>query len=194
MLCLVFCLLGKKGKKGKTPLFWRKYVFNLWITGPRESLCFTQLKAQLSCSESRGITVVWKVLMGQFSLSPKWRQQRGKRELSSLGTMLVVQQFWEISDTREDGWEEGQGVLGTALEELKVGRELRLQRGWLLWNWAWESSSMEGEGGWFGLVWFDRCGPCLLLACTAVAMCPLERAWRTLVLVALSTFSFAQCL
>lgn len=48
----------------------------------------------------------------------------------------------------------------------------------------------EREGGWFGLI---AVAPACC-SCTAVAMCPLDRAWRTLGTVALSSFSFAQCL
>ena len=49
------------------------------------------------------------------SLVPEMRTtERGKHEPSfpmcySLRMMLVVQQVWEISDTWEDGWEEGHG-------------------------------------------------------------------------------------
>lgn len=150
MLCLFSCLLGWKNLpflkeiSVQSPIHWTHRV-----------LVFHTAQSTAQLLSQQRYHCAMKGSQGQISLSPKWRQQREAN--SSWASQRAAHwewcsQSWEISGTRQEGWEEGQGDLGRGLEVLKVRRELRLQRGWLPCNWAWENSRMERERE-VGLVW-----------------------------------------
>lgn len=157
MLCLFSCLLGWKNLpflkeiSVQSPIHWTHRV-----------LVFHTAQSTAQLLSQQRYHCAMKGSQGQISLSPKWRQQREAN--SSWASQRAAHwewcsQSWEISGTREEGWEEGQGDLGRGLEVLKVRRELRLQRGGCL---ATEPGKTRGWRERGRLVWFDCCGPCLL--------------------------------
>lgn len=120
--CFLPAGLKKPFSKGNTG--WITNSLTAVMPGHAETLGFTQPEEWLGCSESRYITSCGlQCSRRTVSLAPKMRTtERGKHEPSfpmrcSLRMMLVVQQVWEISDTWEDGWEEGRGRKDRRFEE-----------------------------------------------------------------------------